>query len=189
MEPEMFNRLVMSIKKWGFLVPLLVQHHPESEHPYVIADGLHRREAGQVNGMDKFPCIDCTGLSQDEIEQLRLSLNRIHGELDLSIVATMFGELSENKDITIDDMEVTGFSKQEISSLLDSLNREDQDDLEPEDVTTGDKDPEQPSPFVLEVEFNEKATYQLVRRRLKRAAGKGGTLAQGLLNVLGEGEG
>ena len=46
--------------------------------------------------------------------------------------------------------------------------------------------PSPPKPFVLEVRFERKEDFQLVRRKLKKAAGASNDLGVGLLNVLGE---
>lgn len=191
MEPEMYDRLVESVRRFGLLQPVLVRRRggragdPEIPLELEIVAGHHRVHAAREAGLKSIPCLDVSGLSPEQIETLRLALNRIHGNPDLAIVADVLKDLTEHGIEDLTELEVTGFSAVEIKDLLDSLNRGEQDDmLAPQEPVEEQSD--KPKPFTLEIEFASKKMYEFCRRKLRKAAGKGDDLYVGLMRALGE---
>jgi ParB-like chromosome segregation protein Spo0J len=182
MESEQYEKLKASIKKFGFLEPILVRGIPGTPD-YEIISGHHRAKAATELGMNSVPCV-FTDASDEDALALMVGMNRIRGELDLAIVAEGFLDLTQN-GWSIDDLTVTGFSTQEVEDLLAST-RIGTDDILDQPVATPEEDGEEaPSAFVLEIEFGNKDDMVACRKALKRAAGKGGDLGSGLIRALG----
>lgn len=79
MTPEEESQLLFEIKRFGFLVPLIVRQHPTRTYPaHEIIDGENRYRIGLRLGMTQFPSwvIEAT---DDEARQLTPILNELHG--------------------------------------------------------------------------------------------------------------
>jgi hypothetical protein len=114
-------------------------------------------------------------------------MHRLRGELDLSIVADVFGELID-QGVDPELLVATGFSQEEVDALVHAAQDASADIL-PESIdepTDAASDGGSAKPYVLEVEFGDRESYQRARKGLRRAAGKGNELSTGLLRLLGE---
>lgn len=180
MDPDRYVNLVAVIKRFGFLQPILVRQ--VAGYGVEIVDGHHRVQAATELGIGAVPCVFTDG-SDEDAQALTVGMNRIRGELDLSIVAEGFLDLTQN-GWSIDDLTMTGFSTKEIEDLLASTEVGSEEILD-QPVSLSEDEPETPSAFVLEVEFGSKDDMVACRKALKRAAGKGGDLATGLIRALG----
>ena len=101
--------------------------------------------------------------------------------------AEVLQSVNVESDITFDDLVITtGFDEKELRALLERSLDVPEVELELPDDSAFNDDTAPPKPFVLEVRFERKEDFQLVRRKLKKAAGASNDLGVGLLNVLGE---
>lgn len=182
MTPAKFAQLVESIKRVGFVQHVLVT--PVLDR-FQVVDGHHRRDAMRQLGRTHVPAVV---LEPGEDPRLvALALNRIRGETDLSVAAQVVTDLMEVMDAAA--MDISGFSERELASLVDALEGPREPTLadlaeaeipEPvEEPDSGDR------PFVLELSFRSRADLNAAKRALRRAAGKGGDLADGLLRLAG----
>ena len=123
--PEQLQRVIDSIRTFGISMPILVASDGE------IIDGHIVHAAAVTLGLATVPVINCRHLSETEVRQLRLAMNRIGelGEWDEELLKLEFEEL-----IALDvDLEVTGFSltDQDIILLDDDPSDEgDNEELE-----------------------------------------------------------
>lgn len=183
MAPEKFELLVRNIEVNGFLEPIVVR--AEKGGKYTILGGHHRYEAAKRIGLPKLLAV-VVDLGDKELGAT-LALNHLHGELDLSAVGDVF------REIMIDTgwdpavlSDVTGFSSEDIAAMLDKTGTFTDGALgDMPAAEVGDAPPAKP--FVLEITFSTKEEYMMVKKKLRKAAGKGADLSVGLLNVLGEG--
>jgi DNA modification methylase len=103
------ERVIQSIRRFGFVGPLLVKEDR-------IVDGHVRHAAAEKLGMTTLPCIDVRHLSDDEVGLLAVTVNRLAelGEWDLDAVKIVFEHAI---DLNF-DLSVTGFSLQEQDIIL-----------------------------------------------------------------------
>jgi ParB family chromosome partitioning protein len=193
MRPEQYEALKSAITRFGFAQPVTVRAM-DNGLGFEMVDGHHRWQAAQELGLEQIPArvITCNA---GEARILAISLNRVRGSLDLAEVGSVFTEVLEGWAGSFSaaaDLTPAGFSTDEIDDLLRIAS----DNVDPTatalaggDATAPEldeeEDEERPKPFLIEIEFADRAQYQAARRALKRAAGKGKDLAAGLLNVLG----
>lgn len=186
MEPEEYQALVQAIRHRGFLQPILVNKHDDGVEPtYEIIDGVHRKRAALEAGLETAKCIVTHELPREVIETLRIGMNKLRGQLNLAEVATIFDELVKG-GFPLDELTVTGFSRDDIDNLLAAASQEETDVLPEAMESTPNSDDDENPIFVLELKFTDRNEYQLARRVLRRAAGKDGELKDGLLKLLGE---
>ncbi len=186
MEPDAFDRLQGLIAAKGFLQPILVRRLPSNGDIWQIVDGVHRSRAMRNLGALSIPAVDVTGMSDAECRALQIALNRLRGDLDLSEVARSLVEL-DGDGWTLAEMSLTGFSEVDITGLLQNANPSDEEIME----GSGAAPPEEPKPegpakpFLLELRFADRATFQRVNKALKQAGGKGNKdIVKGLLALL-----
>lgn len=182
MSPEDFALLVHSIRTVGFLQPILIKP------PNTIVDGHHRKRAALEAGLTKVTAVLWDG-TEEMRQVVSLGMNRIRGELDLGAVARRVTELAE-QGWSMAQLTLTGFSVPDLEELVKSSQPENEDVLA-QGVNTGASDPEpdsSPRPFLLELMFSSSEELQKVKRRLRREAGKGRELSEGLLKLLDERE-
>jgi ParB family chromosome partitioning protein len=178
MPPEVYARLVNAMRKLGGdLQPVLARALPDGM--FEIVDGHHRVASAREVGFTDVLCV-VSDLTEDEARVLGLGMNRVRGELDLGLASDILVGLPDS--VTKEILELSGFSDEELTALLEAGVTHEPDPM-------GDAMEPEPAPtpagkFVLELEFQERAQLTKVRRELRRAAGKGGTLAAGLLTIL-----
>ena len=182
MEPERYAALVEAIRRFGFLQPVLVRPHPDDARRFIACDGHHRVRAAMEVGLASIPVVVAGNITQEEADALQIAMNRLRGELDLSATATILDSLRA-AGWGASDLGVLGFSLEEVSDLLASLDSD--PDILPESIESPD-DPATPAGFVMEIEFDSAEQMRVVKRALRRAAGKGRPLSHGLLKLLAE---
>jgi ParB-like chromosome segregation protein Spo0J len=163
---------------------------------FEIVDGEHRlaawKEAArqlQANGVevdaDMIPAV-VTDMLEDEARFYRLSLNRIRGNPDLDRVAVELRALNESMGLS--ELMNTGFEQHEIKHLL-----EDHADLyDTEAILAGASasfpEPAEPAErervFELTLRFTSSAQLKKAKQALRKAAGKGAELGDGLIRIL-----
>lgn len=185
MLPSTYELLVEAIRTVGFLQPVLAQEEPDGT--LTIVDGVHRTRAAKEVGLACVPVV--VGDFRDDPDLARvvqIGMNRMRGELNLSAVAQQVSALVEKGWSTV-QLELTGFSRDELDDLLASTRHSDDEVLEgglgaaPD---ASDDDDAAPKPFVLELTFEKKEQLTRAKRGLRKAAGKGRELADGLLRLL-----
>ena len=104
------DRMVASIREYGFKIPLLVSEQN------VVIDGELRLKAAQKLKYTELPVIVCRDWSTEQVSAFRLMANRsaTWAEWDLEAVAQEIAELSK----TDFDLTLTGFDACEIEDLL-----------------------------------------------------------------------
>lgn len=181
MEPEKFAALMDTIRRFGFLQPVLIRPNPDDKHRFISCDGHHRVRAAAEIGLASIPVV-VGNMTQEEADALQIAMNRLRGELDLSATASILDSL-RTAGWGASDLGSLGFSLEEVSDLLASLDSD--PDILPESIEAPD-DPAPAPSFVLELEFDSAAQMRVAKRALKRAAGKGQPLSHGLLRLLAE---
>lgn len=186
MEPETYARLVDAIRRFGFLQPVLLKEILDSDR-FEIVDGHHRVRAARELEYEFVPAvvIDQEDDAHAMVEVLRVGMNKLRGELDLSGVGTILADLQQD-GWSMDDLGLSGFSEGEIKDLIDTATRDVDEDLTGMTGVVPDPDPPPPRPFLIEILFASREEYQLARKGLRRAAGQGNELSVGLLRLLGE---
>jgi len=86
MSTRQFGALKKSIKRWGFIVPII------TNKDYLVADGEHRLEAAKALGMKQVSVIR---LPVDDVDRrmIRQVMNKIRGEHDLFLDAEEYYRL------------------------------------------------------------------------------------------------
>lgn len=156
---------------------------------YRIIDGHHRVRAARELKMTEIPCVVVERDDQREV-LMRIAMNKLRGELDLTGVGRAFNELSAG-GLDLTSLEITGYSGSEINDLLAAVTQ-DVDEALPSDMklpAEDDYDPDVGSDknvFELKLLFASKDDLKKARAGLRRAAGKTKDMALGLLRLLGE---
>lgn len=195
MDPREFKLLVEAIRTMGFLQPILVRQLEENVYPeesrYRVIDGHHRLAAGIEVGMPKVPCV-VVQKDEDEEQILRIAMNKLRGELDLTGVGRIMQELTA-AGWEKEELKLTGFSMSEITDLLAAVSQP--ADVHPQniEVPSDDKDydPDDTDDassklFELKVLFDNRDDLKKVKRALRRAGGKTKDMSVGLMKLLAE---
>lgn len=178
--------LIEATRRFGFLQPVAVRPRPDGT--FETLDGHHRIRAAVELGMTEVPCVVRANTNDTEAVLIRVGMNKIRGEQDLTKVGQEMARVV-GTGIDVSELTVTGFTDSEVADLLRSVDI----DVDAQAVTAErgpaedfDTNDETVKPFLLEIEFTDRAEYQRARRGLKRAAGKGKDMAVGLMKLLGE---
>lgn len=182
-----FETLCAAIQQKGMIQPILVRRLPDLQ--LRVIDGHHRLRAAKVAGMEEIACViyEC---SDAEEHVLRLAMNKLRGELDLTAAGHIFKELSES-GVKIEELLLTGFSESEMKDLISAVSQNVDVDVKmnlpaADDYEVEREDKGADKPLVLEIAFESAADMKRAKRGLVRAAGKGKDLAVGLFRLLGE---
>lgn len=184
-----FTALAALIKAEGFMQSILVSPVEGKRGKFKIIDGHHRYWACQQAQKEEILAV-IKPASAALASALGLGLNRIRGDLDLSMSGAVMQSVMESTAWNVDQISLlTGFSQSEIDALTQQAH--DGADELLEDVSAASPEEENDlegaeKPYVLEISFSDRALYQLARRKLRKAAGASKDLSKGLLAVLGE---
>jgi ParB/RepB/Spo0J family partition protein len=189
MAPEQFAALVATIKRDGFTQPILVRRaSTANDWMHEIVDGVHRSRAAAEAGLHAVPCV-VVEVSADKARALRISMNRLRGELNLSSVAEEFRLLAEAGWDNAQIAEV-GFSIPEVSAMLEIAARDasggNDGEHRPDSFAGSAPPPSEQTSWTLEIPFESKDDFARAKRRLRKIAGRGGSIASALLRVLAE---
>jgi len=182
--PEKYVQLVASIRRLGFVVPIVARD--DEEGGFEIVDGHHRVRA--VREIGELAAIPTVVLEADEDPALAaLALNRLRGETDLAVASLMIDEMLAGGVLEFADLAISGFTERELTDLVDALT---QDEPSLEDVGASGL-PEEigtpvARPFLLELTFRNRDDLAKARKALRKACGKGGDLADGLLRLVAD---
>lgn len=109
MPPEEMEALMGSIRRFGCVEPLIVQLKG-----LVVIGGHQRLEAARQLGFSTAPVV-LLDVTEVEAKTLNLALNKIQGKWVFSQLATLLAEIRIEAP---DDLEVTGFFKDEANSII-----------------------------------------------------------------------
>ena len=115
---EQVAQIASSIKEWGFTNPILVDIDGE------IIAGHGRLLAAQKLGLDEVPCITAVGWSEAQKKAYVIADNKLalNAGWDESLLKVEFKELGDFNF----DLELTGFSLDELADLFDDQQKEDE---------------------------------------------------------------
>tara|TARA_Y100000310_G_scaffold213286_1_gene214188 strand:- start:935 stop:1432 length:498 start_codon:yes stop_codon:yes gene_type:complete len=111
-EPSEMLKLRRSLKDFGFVDPVIAR---KSDN--LVIGGHQRIDAAKQEGITEIPVV-YRELSDDKAALLNIALNKISGEWDYSKLGDLFQEL----DTGMEDLEMSGFDTQEIEDLLNGLD-------------------------------------------------------------------
>lgn len=178
MDPHIVRTLEAVIKEDGFLQPVLIV---EEGGEYLIVDGVHRTEAAIRLGMETIPAVVAPDRARAEI--LRIALNKLRGELDVSEVTRQF-QLLLDTGLEKSDLEMTGFQDWEIETMLEGFDFDEDAHLSGASVTP--IQPEKPKVYPLNFKFNSESERARVKEALEEH-GDGDAL-DGLLSLIEQAE-
>jgi ParB-like chromosome segregation protein Spo0J len=104
------DRMVASIKEFGFKIPVLARSNGE------VVDGHLRLKAAKKLGITEVPVILCNEWTEAQVKAFRLMVNRsvTWADWDEELLAL---ELADLKDLDF-DLSLTGFDDREIDDFL-----------------------------------------------------------------------
>lgn len=183
MEEREYRQLVTNIKQIGaMLQPICVKEVPEG---FKVVDGEHRARASKEAGLDSVLAVVWDG-TEEMRKALALSFNKIHGELDLTQVQKIVSDL-HTSGWTVNEISMTGYSTVEIEDLLQVDTSINPDDVMENPIaapsTSAAEAP--PRPLSIDLTFANQAELKFAKKGLRKAAGKGRELGEGLLTLLG----
>jgi ParB-like chromosome segregation protein Spo0J len=175
-----YRELVTSIRRIGFVVPIVARDLGNGD--IEIVDGHHRVKAMRELGEVEVPTLLVQG--EEDPRLIALALNRLRGETDLAAASRIIEELLET-GLTHADLSISGFTDREMIELVASLVDADidLDDLGGTELPAEVGEPSA-RPFLLDLTFRSKDDLAAARKALRKAAGKGGELADGLLRLV-----
>jgi len=169
--PEMFERLKLAIKRFGFTQPILVKKN-KSNGKYTIVDGNHRYRVALELGYKELPAT----ITTDDERVQSISMNKLRGHLDGNITAELLNEVVSD-GWKVEELTLTGFSEEELLEMLNpSVDTLPEPDVK---ITTPESEKEE---WTLEVKFESKDDLNYVKKVLRKFS-KGKGYAVGLLNV------
>lgn len=122
MTAEEDAQLALEIRKFGFLVPLIVRPNPGPYRDWArqIIDGEHRFEVGKREGLTEFPCwvID---VDDDTAKQLTPILNELHGHPEDEKLGDLLKDLLKRQPEE-DLRSVMPFSRQRFDDLIGEIS-------------------------------------------------------------------
>jgi hypothetical protein len=152
----------------------------ETKGTYVIVDGHHRVAAALGAGHEAMLVV-VADMNAEEADLIPVGMGNLRGELDLGLTAdVVVAALQDGVDRGA-ILTLSGFTDEELDALIRATQPETEDPLTP---AMEPKEERPPNPFLLELTFATRDDLGRVKRALKRAAGKGGTLEDGLLRIL-----
>lgn len=102
------ENLKKSLKEYGFVEPIVINKDN------TVIGGHQRLQAAIYLGMEEVPCFR-VDISKTREKALNLSLNKIHGDWDTDLLASVMKELSLEESF---DELLTGFASTEIDIML-----------------------------------------------------------------------
>jgi DNA modification methylase len=119
-------KLGASIKRYGFLVPVLITADGE------IVAGEARAEAARRAGLSEVPTICIDHLTENQVREFRIADNRL-GDLSTFDQEALAIEIGEILSIDMSGIEVMGFDTAEIDVILEGAGGADESEADPAD--------------------------------------------------------
>lgn len=116
-DDETFLKEKASIRRFGFVVPIIARAHPDKKGTWQIIDGEHRWKAAIDLGMERAPIYDIGPVGDHEAMQLTVVLNELRGKPAEKKLAEVLKSLLSRE--TVDSLtEVMPFSKDDIGRIV-----------------------------------------------------------------------
>lgn len=122
-EDEEYQKIVRSIKEFGYVDPIIVNKD------LTVIGGHQRLKVLKEQGYSEIEC-NVVDLDKDKEKALNLALNKISGEWDNDKLEQLLAELRDT-DI---NMDITGFSNDEIDNILKDVIGSQEDDFDLEEA-------------------------------------------------------
>lgn len=174
MSEDRYKALLRSIGEYGFLQPILVKKEGSS---YVLIDGAHRMKAMLDLGKDKITAV-IADTEEAAAKLLRISLNKLRGEMDHTILAEEINSLME--DFSHDQLLATGLSMLELEAMEGIFNSSEEELFSGSDTTLG-RDEEKVKTHNLTLKFDNEIDRAKFKEFLLE---RGDTLEEGALNLV-----
>jgi ParB/RepB/Spo0J family partition protein len=84
-----------SIRRDGFLVPIIVRRHKKIPETYEILSGNHRCIASRNVGLAEIPCVFLDPCSDDQAARIAVNMNTVHGDPNVELLAPFLAEMSD----------------------------------------------------------------------------------------------
>lgn len=116
------DKVAAAIREFGFRVPILAKSDK------TVVDGHLRLKAAKKLGIETVPVMLCDDMTDAQIKAFRISVNRVaeFAEWDDELLRIELDELGEMNF----DLELTGFSLNELASIFDDSEQEDTEPTE-----------------------------------------------------------
>lgn len=122
-EDEEYQKIKNSIKEFGYVAPIIINSD------MTVIGGHQRLKVLQDLGYTEIEC-NVVNLDKNQEKALNIALNKISGEWDNDKLEAILAELKET-DI---DMNITGFSNDEIDDILKDIMGSNEDDFDLEEA-------------------------------------------------------
>jgi hypothetical protein len=115
-DDETFIKEMASIRRFGFVVPIVARIHPDKKRMWQIIDGEHRLKGGIQLGMTQFPVYDLGPVSDHEAMQLTIVLNELRGKPEERKLGEVLKRLLNRE--SIDSLtEVMPYTKEQVAKI------------------------------------------------------------------------
>ena len=129
-EDEEYQKIKSSILEFGYVAPIIINQD------MTVIGGHQRLKVLKELGYEEIQCI-IVNLDKNKEKALNLALNKISGEWDNDKLEQILAELKET-DI---DMNITGFSNDEIDNILKDVLGSKEDDFDIEEALNEIEEP------------------------------------------------
>lgn len=122
----MFAKLVASIRRNGFVEPLIVRELNTGS--YEIIGGAHRFKAAEKLGIPVVPVINLGKRSENYARRLMISLNLTKGDPDQDALASLVQSIRDGAEDDAEaaaDLESLPFTDTQVAEMLDDGDNED----------------------------------------------------------------
>ena len=147
-----FEALKDSVKRFGFVDPLIVNQHPERKD--ILVGGHQRLKAAKALGIDSVPCV-YVNLTLDKERELNVRLNKNTGEFDTELLREFF---------SLDELGEWGFEHDELDFFGDEGEIVDYSDKNQE-IDIDDFEDE----MILKLKYTSEE-YEFVKAKLSQIA-------------------
>lgn len=123
MTPGEFVKLVESIRRHGFIEPLVVREKPNKKAgtAYETINGAHRLQAAKDLELPEIPCVNVGKVTEEEAYEIGVILNELHGSPDQVRLADRLRRISETMPFE-KLAAVMPYSRGELQMYLDSVD-------------------------------------------------------------------
>ncbi len=120
--PAVFQKVVESIRRYGFSDPVVVRELGTTPHAlYEVINGEHRWRAAIELGMKEIPVFNLGKVEDVRAKQLCITLNELGGTSDEVRLAELLREITLDQPVASIE-QVMPFSSNEMKQLLDSVD-------------------------------------------------------------------
>lgn len=121
MDPFMRRKLETSIRKDGFIIPIIVRPHPKEDGKYEIVDGEHRWQVAKDElKMGQVPILDLGSISDEQAKEITIKANTLRGEFDSIELGKIVKDLVESQGMD-DVAESLPYTPERLQGMIDLL--------------------------------------------------------------------